>query len=116
MIRFEAHTTLQNTTGALRLDLSFSVKKGGFLAIYGKSGAGKTTLLRLLAGLQQANHCRISFDDEVWNDSAKQVFLPPQAREVGLVFQDYALFPHMTVLAQLEFALHRGANKNLLSE
>ncbi|XAY05717.1 ABC transporter [Paraconexibacter sp. AEG42_29] len=73
----------------------------------GPSGAGKTTVLRALAGLRTADAGHVRLGEAVWFDAAARVDLPPEQRSVGLVFQEYALFPHMTVAANVAFA--RGA-------
>ncbi|HEX6491839.1 MAG TPA: ABC transporter ATP-binding protein [Gaiellaceae bacterium] len=77
------------------------------LALVGPSGAGKSTLLRALAGLIRAQG-RISADGRTWLDSERGIDLPPERRSVGLVFQEYALFPHLSVRANVEFG-RRGA-------
>jgi ABC-type sulfate/molybdate transport systems ATPase subunit len=73
------------------------------VALVGPSGAGKTTVLRAIAGLRAPDRGRIAFGDEVWFDAAAKVDRPPEARSVGLVFQEYALFPHMTVRRNVAF-------------
>lgn len=65
--------------------------------IFGPSGAGKSTILRIMAGLDRADKGLIKFGEETWEDTENQIFIPPQKRPVGLLFQDFALFPHMTV-------------------
>jgi ABC-type sugar transport system ATPase subunit len=80
-------------------DVSFSVADGGLLVLVGPSGCGKSTLLRLLAGLETATAGRIRIGDRVVND------LPPQERNVAMVFQDYALYPFLTVRRNLAFPL-----------
>lgn len=73
------------------------------LVLVGPSGAGKSTLLRAVAGLERPREGRIAVGDEVWFDAALRVDLPPERRSVGMVFQQYALFPHMTVLGNVRF-------------
>lgn len=82
----------------------FGLEKGQILAIYGASGVGKTTLLRVLAGLSQKAEGQLMVDQVDWQDSNNGCWYPPQQRKVGVVFQDYALFPHWTVLQQLRYA------------
>ena len=82
--------------------VSFTVPAGGRLAIVGPSGSGKTTLLRCLAGLERADDGSLRLGDLVAIDGATQ--LPPDRRGLGLVFQDGALWPHMTALQHLTFA------------
>ena len=78
------------------------------LAVVGESGSGKSLTLQLLAGLlrPQAGHVRI--DDTCYGDIAQKLWSPPQQRQVGLVFQDYALFPHLTVAQNIAFGLKRS--------
>ena len=116
MIKFYAHKTLQTADGKLPLDVSFSVEKGQFITIYGNSGAGKTTILRILAGLTDAEKSLINVEGEYWNNSEKKIVLPIQKRSVGFVFQDYALFPNLTVRENLAFALQKGNDKNIVNE
>ena len=82
----------------ISLDIKFDLQYGEFLALKGKSGSGKTTFLRILAGLESASGY-IKIDDEIWLD--EKTFLPPQKRSIGFVFQDYALFPNMSVIENL---------------
>ncbi len=89
--------------GTLALDsLSLTVEKGEFLVLLGPSGCGKSTVLRLLAGLEEASSGDILIGGNRVND------LPPGARGLGMVFQSYALYPHMSVAENLAFGLRRG--------
>ncbi|HEX3226178.1 MAG TPA: ABC transporter ATP-binding protein [Gaiellaceae bacterium] len=94
-----------------RLELSLEV--GSTLALVGPSGAGKTTVLRAVAGLARPESGRIAVDDEVFFDAERRVELPPERRRVGLVFQEYALFPHMTVRQNIEYARRHAADEYL---
>jgi molybdate transport system ATP-binding protein len=75
--------------------------------LFGPSGSGKTTVLRALAGLDRPDAGVIRFGGETWFDAARGVCRPPQARGVGLLFQEYALFPHLSVRANVGYGLHR---------
>lgn len=86
----------------------------GVTALFGRSGSGKSTLLRVLAGLENKAVGRIQFNDQVWQDGKE--FMPAQARGVGVIFQDGALFPHMTVRQNLQFALARAPRSQDLVE
>ena len=83
--------------GDFRLDAAFDVAPGRTLALVGPNGAGKTTCLAAIAGLVRPQTGRIACGGEVWSDSARGIFVPPEKRHAGVVFQDYALFPHLTV-------------------
>jgi molybdate transport system ATP-binding protein len=95
------HFALEARAGAPGVALE--VEAGRCLAIAGPSGAGKTTLLRLVAGLAKPVRGRIVCGGETWFDSERGVDVPAERRRTGFVFQDYALFPHMTALANVEF-------------
>jgi len=92
----------------LRLELTLSVG-AETVALVGPSGAGKSSVLRAVAGLLQPERGRIAVDGERWLDTAAGVDLPPERRSVGLVFQEYALFPHLTVRANVAFGATSAA-------
>jgi len=83
------------------------------VALVGPSGSGKTTVLRIVAGLSLPQSGRVAVDDDVWFDGANGRNLPPERRRVGLVFQEYALFPHMTVRQNVEYARRHAADEYL---
>jgi molybdate transport system ATP-binding protein len=87
------------------LDAELACRPGELLALVGPSGAGKTTILRAIAGLIRPRAGRVACNGEVWFDAEAGMFVPPQRRRVGLVFQDYALFPHLSALANVTAAL-----------
>jgi molybdate transport system ATP-binding protein len=87
------------------LDLAFDAAPGELLALVGPSGAGKSTALRCIAGLHRAGRGRVRCGGATWFDAAAGCDLPPHARAVGLVFQDYALFPHMTAAENVAAAM-----------
>lgn len=86
------------------LDLSFKVGPGELKALIGPSGAGKSTMIRMIAGLEKPDDGLIAYDGEKWVDTARGIFVKPQKRNVGYVFQDYRLFPHLTVYQNAAFA------------
>jgi molybdenum ABC transporter ATP-binding protein len=94
-----------------RLELSLEV--GSTVALVGPSGSGKTTVLRAVAGLIEPESGRIAVGDDVFFDRERRVDLPPERRRVGLVFQEYALFPHMTVRQNVEYARKHAADEYL---
>jgi molybdate transport system ATP-binding protein len=90
--------------GGFELDVDLSVMSGEITAVLGPNGAGKTTVLRALAGLLRLRSGRIVLDGRVLDD-ARHVHVPPERRQVGLVFQEYLLFPHLSVLENVAFGL-----------
>jgi len=90
--------------GKTNLEVYTEIKGNEMLCLFGHSGAGKTTLLRILAGLTRPDNGRIVFNNTVWFDSEKKINIPPQERNVGYMFQDYALFPNMTVENNIKYA------------
>lgn len=87
------------------LDVEFAVEPGELMALVGPSGSGKTTTLRAIAGLYRPAHGRIACNGSVWFDTAADTFVPARQRRVGLVFQSYALFPHLTAIENVMEAL-----------
>lgn len=100
MIKINIDKKLHGANGEMHLNVHLKVKEGDFVALAGQSGSGKTTLLRILAGLEEADGV-IEIGDEVWLH--ENFVLSPQKRGIGFVFQDYALFPNMTVEQNLLF-------------
>ncbi|MCS6890558.1 MAG: ABC transporter ATP-binding protein [Rhodovarius sp.] len=94
----------------IALDIAFRAGPGELLALVGPSGAGKSTVLRCIAGLHRAEAGRIACAGEIWFDAGRGIDLPPHRRRAGLVFQDYALFPHMSAEGNVMAAMgHRPA-------
>src|SRR5580698_3238686 len=93
-------------SGGFSLDLEFQAA-AGVTVLFGPSGSGKTLTLDSIAGFVRPDEGRILLDDDILFDGAARVFLPPQERHCGYVFQNYALFPHMTLRQNLEFAVER---------
>jgi len=93
-------------------DISLTLPKGQTLALLGPSGCGKTTLLRLVAGLLAPTKGSVTINGVTVADAASRSFVPPEKRHLGMVFQDYALWPHMTVFGNVSFPLEmRGINR-----
>jgi len=98
--------------GTLELDVEFDVAPGRVVGLLGPNGAGKTTLLRVLAGLLAPDEGRVVLDDVVLDDTSRGIHVPPEARPVGVVFQHYVLFPHLSALENVAFGLRsRGIPK-----
>jgi molybdenum ABC transporter ATP-binding protein len=94
-------------------ELRLSLEVDSTVALVGPSGAGKSTVLRTIAGLVRPREGRIASGGTVWFDAARKLDLPPERRRVGLVFQDYALFPHLTVRQNIEYARRNSADEYL---
>lgn len=116
MIEFRLEKRLNFAEGGRKLDIEIQLEKGQFVTLYGKSGAGKTSILRMLAGLLRPDAGHIQVEGQQWYDHIKNVFLAPQKRQVGFLFQDYALFPNMSVRENLVFALRKGDSDAIIQE
>jgi ABC-type Fe3+/spermidine/putrescine transport system ATPase subunit len=86
-------------------DLSLDIHQGEIFTLLGASGCGKTTLLRILAGLETPDAGRLYFHGQPWIDTSTATFQPPQKRGVGLVFQSYAVWPHLNVFDNVAYPL-----------
>ncbi len=92
-------------------NFNLEIEKGECVAITGSSGVGKTTLLRIISGLEKAQKGEISIDNEIVDND--KIFISPKQRKVGLVFQDYALFPHLNVIKNVSYGCK---NKELVTD
>lgn len=116
MIDIAIEKELFFSSGTGQLQVAFQLEQQQFLTLYGASGAGKTSILRILAGLLTPDTGRIVVDGVTWLDTTKKINIPPQKRSIGFLFQDYALFPNMTVQENLEFALKKGQEKKPIKD
>ncbi len=116
MIEIDFTKTLDGGAGSFNLELKLAIEAGAFTTIYGASGAGKTSTLRIISGLMTPDHGSLVVNNEVWYDSSKKINKKPQERSIGFVFQDYALFGHMTVLDNLIFAKGKKDGTNSIDE
>ncbi len=98
---------LRHRFASVRMDMAFEVPAPGVTVLFGPSGAGKSTIIAAAAGLFRPDECRIVVDGQVLADTETGVWLPPERRRIGLVFQDAKLFPHMSVATNLRFGLRR---------
>jgi len=109
-----ATVTLEQITVPLRtFELRLSLAVDSTVALIGPSGAGKSTVLNTIAGLAKPAAGSIRCDETTWFDAERRIFLRPEERRVGLVFQDYALFPHLTVRQNIEYARRSSADAYL---
>ena len=106
MLRAEIRTRL----GAVGLDLTFEVGPGECLALAGPSGAGKTSVLRVAAGLVRPRWGRVEANGDTWLDTERGIDVPPERRRCGYVFQEYALFPHLSAWQNVAYPL-RGMRR-----
>ena len=104
MISIEIEKKLKTYRGQQSLKVTAQFATGSVTKIYGPSGAGKTTFLKIMAGFTQPEKGIIAIDDDTWLDTDHKISLSPQKRMAGFVFQDYALFPNMTLQQHLEYA------------
>ena len=115
---FDFSLQAQLAAGKKRFNLDVNCQsQARRLAIIGPSGSGKSLTLQLLAGLLTPEHGYVRIDGQTYGDTAQKIWLLPQQRQVGLMFQDYALFPHLTVAQNIAFGLQHGwhnpSNRNL---
>jgi len=110
------HARVRTELGSLHLECDVTVEANTTVAVLGPNGAGKTTLLRAIAGLIPIDAGRIEVDGAVFEDTAERVWMTPEARNVGMVFQDHGLFPHLSVLDNVAFGLRaRGVDRRTAS-
>lgn len=86
-------------------DFNLNIANGEFVSFLGPSGCGKTTTLRMIAGLEENTHGVIQFDSDIVSDPHNRKFLPPEKRNVGMMFQSYAVWPHMNVFENVAYPL-----------
>ena len=104
LIRIDVEKMMHTAHRPMNLVVQTEIGHAEFVTLFGQSGAGKTTLLRILAGLFNPDKGLVQFGSSVWFDSQKKINIPPQQRNISFMFQDYALFPNMTVQQNIRFA------------
>ena len=115
IISINIEKLMLTNNGKINLSINTELNKKNLIALFGASGTGKTTLLRMLAGLTKPDRGIIKFGDNQWFNSNKKINVITQERNISMMFQDYALFPNMTVEQNIEFA-QTSKNKTDLDE
>ena len=100
--------------GIQKIEANLQIPLGDYVSISGISGSGKTTFLRLISGLIQPQNGTICWGEQVWHNTKTKQCIPPQERNIGMVFQDYALFPNMNTLDNIIFACKEKVEKKYL--
>ena len=106
---------VKKNRGSFSLDVHFEMPTPGVVALFGRSGCGKSTLVHVISGLLAADAGQVVLDDVVLQDTARGVFVPPERRGIGYVFQDARLFPHLSVAANLRYGERRAAGRRYVS-
>lgn len=112
MINIDFTKQIHTASGTKNLSLKINIENGTFLIVTGESGCGKTSLLKILAGLIKPENGKIIVNNQWWFDSKKKINLETSKRNIGFAFQDYVLFPNMTVYENINF----GSKDKKLSE
>ncbi|MFI3266659.1 MAG: ATP-binding cassette domain-containing protein [Rikenellaceae bacterium] len=104
MLKIDIKHPMLTSHGPSTLEVDIAIPDGELVCLSGDSGIGKTTLLRIISGLIKPHTGSVEFNDTVWCDTENKIFESAQKRRTGLMFQDYALFPNMTILEQILYA------------
>ncbi len=116
MIDIKLQKQFKGINNPFFLDFNFTIERGSLTAIYGESGSGKTSLLRMISGLLLPDAGNINIDEEVWFSSNQKINLAIQKREIGFVFQDFALFPNMTIKQNISYGISKNEKSEWLNE
>lgn len=114
MISVNITKELFGADGLFKLNFTTEIHKGEFVTISGPTGAGKSSVLRMIAGLLKPKNGTIIVDGQPWFDDQLGINLPPQKRNIGMVFQDYSLFPNLSVRGNLTYALAHGQDTKVV--
>ena len=115
MINIAVNKNFEERGGDFYVNFKLTINHGELVTIFGGSGVGKTTLLRIIAGLITPDSGSLEACSEIWFDDVQKINVKPQKRNVGFVFQDFALFPHLSVRDNLLFALPKGDDATIIS-
>lgn len=115
MIKFNLHKTFKSHGKDVSIRLDASCEQGKIYAVYGSSGAGKSSLLRMLAGLLDPDNGNIEVEGEEWYNSERKKNIKANRRNIGFLFQDYSLFPNMSVLKNILYGVDGGDDKELIN-
>jgi molybdate transport system ATP-binding protein len=116
MIHLHLEKKLTGANSEMQLQINIDIEQGKLITIYGSSGAGKTSILRMLAGLLQPDKGLITVNQKPWFDSKNKINVKAQKRRIGFVFQQYSLFPNMTIKENLLFALDKAQDTKIVDE
>jgi len=116
MIILKFKKVLDAIDGKMKLDVSLNISENSLITIFGESGAGKTSILRMISGLMVPDDGYIEANGKTWLDTSRGINLKTQNRKIGYVFQDYALFPNMTVKENLWYALENRQDPMIITE
>lgn len=116
MIELSLKKSLSGAEGKIALAISCQIQPGELVGLYGPSGAGKSSVLRMIAGLMRPDEGELRVGEETWISTEKKLFLRPEMRNIGMIFQEYSIFPNMTVYENLVFALDKGQDKGFVDE
>lgn len=112
MLKADIQKKLSGQQGEMNLQISFELPNLQFLSLYGESGVGKTTILRCLSGLCSPDKGIIEYNGKILFDSQKKINIKPQQRNIGFMFQNYSLFPNMTIRQNLFYAAKKNYGNN----
>jgi len=116
MIQCQIKKLLKGPQGPMNLLFNNHLSNGEIIGLYGPSGSGKTSILRMIAGLMKPDEGNITVQEETWFDQKQRINKAIQKRNVGFIFQDYALFPHLNVLQNITYGFSKSENQNRIQQ